>query len=739
MTLTDTVAVTDSTVFKNDTTIYAQWTPKTFVVKFNTGADSQLVKYGGKVTAPAAAPTRANYTFGGWYKDTLYTTAWNFSADTVTSAMTLYAKWTLDKYAVTFDSQGGSAVDTQLIAHGGKVTYPTAPTRTDYTFGGWWKETGYTTAWDFADDIVTSAITLYAKWTLNKYTVTFDSKSGSAVSAQSIEHGGKATLPTAPTRANYTFGGWYKEDTYTTAWDFAADAVTSAVTLYAKWTLNKYAVTFDPQGGGAVSAQSIEHGGKVTEPADPTRDGYNFDGWFKEAACVNAWDFDIGAVTSAVTLYAKWTKLVVHMVTFNTQGGSAVSPHHVEHGGKTTEPADPIIAGFNFDGWYKEAACVNAWDFDVELVTAAVTLYAKWTKIEIHVVTFDPRGGSVLNPQHIEQGGKAVEHATTRDGFTFGGWFREATYINQWIFAADAVTTNVTLYAKWTPITYTITYTLNGGTVSAPANQTSYNIESAFTLKNPTKTGYTFEGWTGTGITSPQKTVSIPQGNQCDRAYTATWSFDPTFVDKRNNQTYKKVLIGTQVWMAENLNYSVEGSRCYDGNFAEGGMTIIECKNNDQGTCDWVTPQLTPDESCEKYGRLYSEDAMINGEPYSTSNPSGVRGACPVGWHVPSYGEWLVLIDYVGGSSTAGKKLKSTSWTEGNYATDEFGFSALPGGECYWDNRCGRAGDIGYWWSSSSGSNTYSGVAVSWYIMNNYDNIQSTTQGNWYSVRCVQD
>jgi uncharacterized protein (TIGR02145 family)/uncharacterized repeat protein (TIGR02543 family) len=731
MTLTDTVAVTDSTVFKNDTTIYAQWTPKTFVVKFNTGADSQLVKYGGKVTAPATAPTRANYTFGGWYKDTVYTTAWNFATDTVTSAITLYAKWTINTYKVAFDSQGGGTVDTQSITHGGKVTEPTAPTRANYTFGGWYIDTLYTTVWDFTADTVTSAITLYAKWTLDKYAVTFDSKGGSEVSAQSIEHGGKVTLPTAPTRANYTLVGWYRDTLYTTAWDFAADAVTSAVTLYAKWTLNKYAVTFDPQGGGAVSAQSIEHGGKVTEPADPTRADYNFDGWFKEAACVNAWDFDTGTVTSAVTLYAKWTKLVVHMVTFNTQGGSAVSPHHVEHGYKTPEPADPVLAGYNFDGWFKDASCDNVWDFDVETVTSAVTLYAKWTQLEIHVVLFNSRGGSQLNPQHIEHGGKAVEHPTTRDGFTFGGWFREAACINQWIFAADAVTTNITLYAKWTPITYRITYDLDGGAVPS-ANPTSYTAETAgFTLTRPTKTGWTFEGWTGTGITSPQKTVSIPQGNTGDRAYTAAWSFYPTFVDKRNNQTYKKVLIGTQVWMGENLNYNTGDSRCYEGTFWKDGIREQLCTNNSQGVFECVDlNKLTAEESCPKYGRLYSIEAVMNGEPYSSSNPSGVRGACPVGWHVPSIAEWQVLIDYAGGMSVASKKLRAEE--EGG-GTDDFGFSALLGGRGG-PYACERAGDFGNWWSSSTVGSENRGV---W--LGRADIIEWTTQGYWSSVRCVQD
>lgn len=150
-------------------------------------------------------------------------------------------------YTVTFDSQGGSAVASQTVVHGGKVTKPTAPTRTSYTFGGWYKESGCTTSWVFATDTVTADVPLYAKWTINSYTVTFDS----AVASQTVEHGGKATEPTAPTKTGYTFGGWYKESGCTNAWDFDTDTVTSDVPLYAKWT-PLYALRDTGPAGGLI-------------------------------------------------------------------------------------------------------------------------------------------------------------------------------------------------------------------------------------------------------------------------------------------------------------------------------------------------------------------------------------------------------------------------------------------------------------------------------------------------------
>jgi uncharacterized repeat protein (TIGR02543 family) len=152
----------------------------------------------------------------------------------VTSDVTLYAKWATNTYTVTFNSQGCSSVSSQTVEHGGKVTKPTNPTGTGYTFGGWYKESGCTNAWVFATDTVTANVTLYAKWaqwTINTYTVTFNSQGGSAVSSQTVNHGGKVSEPTNPTRTGYTFGGWYKESGCTNAWVFATDTVTANVTL----------------------------------------------------------------------------------------------------------------------------------------------------------------------------------------------------------------------------------------------------------------------------------------------------------------------------------------------------------------------------------------------------------------------------------------------------------------------------------------------------------------------------
>jgi uncharacterized repeat protein (TIGR02543 family) len=197
----------------------------------------------------ATKPTREWYTFGGYWDATSdgmqYYTASMASSRSWDKAenTTLYARWTGNTYTVTFNKQSGTGGTNSVTAtYGSAMPTATKPTRTGYTFGGYWDATSggtqyYTESmassrsWD-----KTANTTLYARWTINQYTVTFDSNGGSSVDQQTINYGGKATQPINPTKIGYTFSGWYKESTFTNLWDFNVDTVNSDTTLYAKFT-----------------------------------------------------------------------------------------------------------------------------------------------------------------------------------------------------------------------------------------------------------------------------------------------------------------------------------------------------------------------------------------------------------------------------------------------------------------------------------------------------------------------
>ncbi|GHT03589.1 hypothetical protein AGMMS49525_08910 [Bacteroidia bacterium] len=153
-------------------------------------------------------------------------------------------------------------------------------------------------------------------------------------------------------------------------------------------TVAPIVITFNAQGGSAVASQTVDNEwDTTTQPADPIRNGYTFDGWYQAADYINKWNFSNG-VSGSMTLYAKW----LVDVTFNSQGGSTIDPQSATADATINQPADPTRAGYSFDGWYTNAACTTAWNFDNDVVANDITLYAKWTS-----------GSSVIQSALVEQ------------------------------------------------------------------------------------------------------------------------------------------------------------------------------------------------------------------------------------------------------------------------------------------------------------------------------------------------
>jgi uncharacterized protein (TIGR02145 family) len=171
-----------------------------------------------------------------------------------------------------------------------------------------------------------------------------------------------------------------------------------------------------------------------------------------------------------------------------------------------------------------------------------------------------------------------------------------------------------------------------------------------------------------------------------------------TLTDARDGQTYQTIVIGTQTWMAGNLNFNCSNSWCY---------------NNDSA-------------SCAAYGRLYIWDAAKN--------------ACPAGWHLPSDAEWKILTDYLGGELIAGGKLKSISgWSIPNTeAKNSSGFTGLPGGSRNSGRTFQDAGDYGYWWSATA--NDATSAWIRWREVHGGEiNRNDDYKENGFSVRCISN
>jgi uncharacterized repeat protein (TIGR02543 family) len=377
--------------------ILGTFAANTYTVSFtsNDGSavNSQTVNYNATASQPTA-PTKTGYTFAGWYSDAAQTTAFTFTT-AITADTTLYAKWQINSYTVSFTSNGGSAVTSQSVTYNTTATAPVVPTKTGYTFAGWYSDAALTTAFAFTTAI-TADTTLYAKWQINTYTVSFTSNGGSAVTNQSVAYNTTATAPTAPSKTSYTFAGWYTDNALTTAFTFTT-AITGDTTLYAKWTINSYTVTFTSNGGSAVTSQSVNYNATANQPTAPTRTGYTFAGWYSDAALTTAFVFTT-SIAGDTTLFAKWTALN-YTLTFapDSNGNLSGTPSQtVSYGGNSTAVTAMPATGYQLVNWTGTGGFVttSANPLTVTNVTADMTITANFTASPVNGACGSNNGGT---------------------------------------------------------------------------------------------------------------------------------------------------------------------------------------------------------------------------------------------------------------------------------------------------------------------------------------------------------
>ena len=221
------------------------------------------------------------------------------------------------------------------------------------------------------------------------------------------------------------------------------------------------------------------------------------------------------------------------------------------------------------------------------------------------------------------------------------------------------------------------------------------------------------------------------------------------FKDERDGQTYRTVKIGTQIWMAENLNYAYTGVP-YKYTYKDSSYTYSSYTSDSTSWC-YKNDSL----NCTKYGRLYTWAAAMDSVGEWSTNGKGcgweaecsstypVRGICPEGWHLPDTTEWRTLFTAVGGKSTASKMLKSTSgWNDcmgwdGN-GTDAYAFSALPAGYRNYDGDFYNEGKRADFWSSTEYDSNYA-YLVGLYYIDDYAILGYNDENYGFSVRCVKD
>ena len=256
------------------TELTVQWTAPTYAVTLNTNGGTinngnvTGYTYGVGATLPAADDmTYTGHTFKGWYdNENLTGSPVTAIGGAETGNKEYWAKWEINQYTITFDTNGGSEIAPITQDYGTEITAPDNPTRKGYTFKGWDKE--------IPETMPAENITVKAQWEINQYTITFDTNGGSEIAPITQDYGTEITAPDNPTRKGYTFKGWDKEIPKTMP--------AENITLKAQWEINQYTITFDTNGGSEIAPITQDYGTEITAPDKPTRKGYTFKGWDKE-------------------------------------------------------------------------------------------------------------------------------------------------------------------------------------------------------------------------------------------------------------------------------------------------------------------------------------------------------------------------------------------------------------------------------------------------------------------------
>ena len=396
------------------TELTVQWTAPTYTVTLhanggtiNNGNVTEYT-YGVGATLPTDV-TRTGYTFKGWYyNENLTGSPVTAIGDTETGNKEYWAKWEINQYTITFDTNGGSEIAPITQDYGTKITTPADPTRKGYTFKGWDKEIPKT--------MPAENMTVKAQWEINRYTITFDTAGGSEIAPITQDYGTNITSPADPIREGYTFIGWDREIPKTMP--------AENITVTAQWEINRYTITFDTAGGSEIAPITQNYGMNITAPANPTRKGYTFKGWDKEIPETMP--------AENITVKAQW-EINQYTIAFDTNGGSEIAPITQDYGTNITAPANPTRKGYTFKGWDKE--------IPETMPAENITVKAQW-EINQYTIAFVTNGGSEIAPITQDYGTEiTAPDNPTREGYTFIGWDKA--------IPTTMPAENITVTAQW--------------------------------------------------------------------------------------------------------------------------------------------------------------------------------------------------------------------------------------------------------------------------------------------------
>ena len=456
-----------------------------------------------------------DYFFEGWFDgpSLSYNDVSQYFGDPLDSDILVYGVFVRElhqsqsTYSITFNSNGGSNISTLT----NKTSIPSnintayVPTRSGYTFAGWYTDSGLTTAVTPGASL-SGNITLYAKWSQNTYDITFEKNGGVGIGFAD----GLTAIPLdihtnsvfIPTKSGYTFDGWYIDSALTTLVTAGA-TLTSDITLYAKWvedvTYYSVNVYLDDLNTPSAFSSSVPSGYQITSSdfavfeAWGNDTGYTFVGVYYDSGYTVA--ASVGdTITANTSLYVKRV-LSVYSIAFDSNGGSSISTLT----GQTSVPSNintayvPTKSGYTFAGWYIDSGLTTAVTPGSSL-SGNITLYASWSQFT-YSITFNSNYGSsisTLTGQTFVPSNINTSYVPTRSNYVFLGWYTNATLTTA-VTPGASLSGNITLYAKWS---HEVIWDPEGGVLNnSTEDLITYYDQLPHSLPFPYRDGYTFIGW----------------------------------------------------------------------------------------------------------------------------------------------------------------------------------------------------------------------------------------------------
>lgn len=433
----------------------------------------------------------------------------------------LYAKFSANEYRIEYDLQGGvnDIGNPSLYTVEDETVTLSAPTRVHYTFGGWFEDGKLV---ETIDALRLCDIKLVAEWIADKYTIAYNLNGGECNDALVTEYTVESADIALPilTKKGYAFCGWYDNAAFD---DKSLNNIPSGsygnINLYAKFSVVEYTISYDLQGG----VNSISNPTKYTIEdqnivlSAPSRECYAFDGWFENGTKVESVEV---VRCENVNLAAKWTA-IEYSIAYNLDGGSCDEELTAKYNVESDDIILPDLSkdGYKFVGWF-------IGEKKVEKIAKGshgdLKISAKWS-MATYTVEY-VCDGNHDNPTELAVDEEYTLKDAEKTGYSFEGWHSDESLQTR-VYTIISSGETVTMYAKFAPVTYTITYDYSGG--EGVENPSTYTIESEDIILNAAgKNGFEFLGW----FNGEDKIEVIKKGSFGDISLVAKWLEKSPFV-----------------------------------------------------------------------------------------------------------------------------------------------------------------------------------------------------------------